>query len=162
MTEKEKLEIAACSTFLVTYNRDSKSDFKIDDDRDKKDKPDLLIKDSKTEEVIGVEVSHLYYDKKEAKMLLGRSTEKNHGLMNSDSAIKELNSLLNKKVKQAENYNYDKKLFLVIRVTLIIFNKDTFDMFNDKITIPENNFDQIWLNFYDRSIQDWGVLKKLQ
>lgn len=69
MNEKEALEEAACLYFIDSYNKAHGTHFEI---KEHKDKPDFLVEDSSTSETMGVEVTHLYYDSEEAKMLLGR------------------------------------------------------------------------------------------
>lgn len=95
-------------------------------------------------------------------MLLGRSDREIHGVMNSSDLIKVLNNRQKEKVAAAKNYNFEHRMFLVIRVTSPIFDKSTFDMFEADIIIPQNTFDQIWLIFRDLSRQSWGDLKRLK
>jgi len=90
----------------------------------------------------------LYYDSKEAKMLLGRSSDKIHGLMKSTAILQTLNERLKKKSTQAEEYKFEGKMFLVVRVASPIFDKSTFDLFEADIIVPSNVFDQIWLLFF--------------
>ncbi len=95
-------------------------------------------------------------------MLLGRSSATAHGVMNSADLIKTLNNLLKKKTRKTITYKPHDKLFLVIRVTSPIFDKSTFDMFEDNIVIPENQYDEIWLVLFDFSEKKWQNLKQIK
>jgi hypothetical protein len=162
MSETKKSEIAACQSFVESYNNLKKTNFELDDKRVVKDKPDCLVRDKISGISIGIEISHLFYDSKEAKMLLGRSSDKIHGLMNSTAVLQTLNERLKKKCTQAEKYEFEGKMFLVVRVASPIFDKSTFDRFEDDIIVPSNVFDQIWLLFFDFREQEWGELKQLK
>ncbi|MFC2021558.1 hypothetical protein ACFLU1_07280, partial [Chloroflexota bacterium] len=120
------------------------------------------VEDSESGQTIGIEVKHLFYDPDEAKILLGRSTKPNHNQMNTTELITTLNKLLEVAAESAESYDFNEKIFIIIRVASPIFDKSTFDMFEEDIIIPPSVFNEIWLIFYDSSKHAWGNLKYLK
>lgn len=159
-SEKQLLEYAACQCFLDTYNRLHQTHFEL---LEHGDKPDFLVRDSQSSEKIGVEVTHLYYDGKEAKMLLGRRPKEPHGVMTMDQLIAQLNSLLYEKVGRAAKYDFEGRLFLLVRVGSPIFDKADFDMWEDEISVPPFNlFDQIWLLFRNQTNNTFSDLTQIQ
>ena len=76
MNEKQNLELAACTYFIDSYNTIHRTSFQLIAHQDK---PDCLLQDVVTGEQVGVEVTHLYYDTEEAKMVLGRLPKQSHG-----------------------------------------------------------------------------------
>lgn len=82
--------------------------------------------------------------------------------MDSETAIRRLNDLLEQKWEKAKAYRFSGRMFLVVRVPSIIFDKSTFDLFEDDICLPSGVFEQVWLLFYDSTSQTWGELKRLR
>lgn len=162
MSEKNRLEEAACNYFIEAYNQLNSTGFKIKQHRDK---PDFVVEDSVSDQVIGIEITYLYYDAEDAKMLLGRSKKRlhePHGLMKHTDWIKALNVRLHEKDLAARKYNFEHRMFLVIRVAPSPFDKSTLSTYGDDIVIPPDVFDEIWLLFYDLSRQAWADLKRLK
>lgn len=108
------------------------------------DKPDFILLDTEKSK-IGVEVSYLYYDEKEAKLLFNRCEGKSHGVMNTAELINKLNNLLLRKYDKLKNYNLYDKYFLIIRVVSPIFDISTFKLYRSDINNSENNYNEIWL-----------------
>lgn len=94
--EKSALEEAAIGIFIDLYNFNRQDDLKV---VKKQECPDYILKNMK-EDFIGIEVTHLFYDSEEAKMLLGRSDRTFHGLENSTHYVETLNELLKQKEKR--------------------------------------------------------------
>jgi hypothetical protein len=160
MTERELLESAACTHFLNAYNKRNGTQFAVVDHRDK---PDFLIKDSLNGEKLGIEVMHLYYDSKEAKMVLGRQPKELHGTMTISELIAQLNNDLVQKVFQSVKYDFSGPMFLVIRVASPIFDQADFEMFEDEIIVPvPNAFAEIWLLFLEHSTNEYSGLMQIQ
>lgn len=159
MNEKARLEKATLDYFLEAYNGLRGTHLEL---KEHSDKPDFIVKDSETNQIVGIEVSHLFYDPDEAKILLGRSAEPIHNLMNSTELLATLNKLLHNKTESAQKYEFKGKMFLIVRVASPIFDKSTFDMFEEGIVIPPNVFNEIWLVFRDCSRLVWDELKCLK
>ncbi len=152
-TEKEQLEKYAVEYFIRAYPKQLKI-------LKHSDKPDFTLIDESNKSKIGVEVAHLWHDKKEAKILLGRSTQITHGVMCANDLIKVLNSLLSQKATKINGFKPHNKFFLVIRVTSPIFGKSTFDMYKNDIICPENEYNEIWLVLDDNNkTERWSELK---
>ncbi len=160
MDERQQLELAASTYFLQSYNARHRTNFQI---VEHKDRPDFLVQDAQTGEKMGIEVMHLYFDAKEAQMVLGRRSNELHGVMTISELIAKLNADLAEKIARAAKYNFDGRTLLVIRVASPIFDRADFDMFEDEITVPTlNTFDEIWLLFWDDSSKTYSDLKQMQ
>lgn len=160
MSEKQDLEIAACEYFIASYNAIHQTNLKL---VQHSDRPDCVLHNTVTDEQVGVEVTHLYYDAKEAKMVLGRLSKQSHGVMTISQLIEKLNSDMAEKINRAAKYDFEGKLILLIRVASPIFDKQDFDMYEDEINVPKlNTFSEIWLLFWSATNQTYSDLKQLQ
>ena len=161
--QKEPIERATLDYFLKAYNELKGTHLQF---VNKQERPDFLVRDRDSVEDVGVEVTVLFYDDEEAKMLLGRSNKADsltlHGFMNSRALITRLNITLENKAKAAQKYNFEGNLILVIRTASRVFDKESFDMHETNITIPANRFNEIWLVFCDSSNQECCDLKCLE
>ena len=160
MSEKLNLELAACSYFIDSYNAIHRTKLKLVEHRDK---PDFLLCDAVTGEQVGVEVTHLFYDAKEAKMVLGRLSKQLHGVMTINQLIEKLNADLAEKTSRAAKYDFECNLVLLIRVASQIFDKQDFEMYEDEIDVPKlNTFSEIWLLFWSQNSGTYSDLMQLQ
>jgi len=159
MNEKQKIEAATIDYFIESYNDMFKTYL---EKVEHKDKPDFTLRNRYNNSTIGVEVATLLFDSDEARILLGRSDKKMHGMMAFSSLIETLNDIIKTKCEKAKNYKKHDELFLVIRCASPVFDKRSFDIEEYKIKICKDNpFDEIWMVFYDFKKQKWGVLKRL-
>lgn len=143
MNEKERLEKAACEQFVKIYNQQFSSKFTIVKHQDK---PDFII-GNQDEEQLGIEVSHLYHDQREAMLLLGREKGM-HGLMSFNDLLDALNRLLQKKFDEAQKYPYKGDKHLVVRTTSPIWGNKDFKGSREKILVPSlSAFEKVWLIF---------------
>jgi len=154
-TEKYLLEEAAFRYFKMIYQ-------KVNNEKIQKiihyseEKPDFIAKKLNANEEFGVEIMHLYYDEKEAKMLLNKSKETECKMQDAQTLIKTLNSKLEKKYARARKYEYEKSMILVIRIASPIFNKDLFEQYLDEMFIDKEPFREIWLLFMtNSSMRQW-------
>ena len=162
VNKNKALEVAASNCFVESYNKAHGTHFEI---KEYPDRPDLLIGDSSTGEMMGVEVTHLFYDQKEPQMLLGKvpldpqsDNEKFFYVLAG-----KLNALLGKKVEVAFKYNFCGKLFLLICVACPAFNKSHFEMYPDWIDLNLGNpFAEVWLLFYNESTEAYSDLLQIQ
>lgn len=160
MDERQQLERAACEHFLNAYNKRHTTHFEIVEHRDK---PDFLAQDASTGEKTGVEIMHLYYDAKEAQIMLGRRPNELHGTMNINGLIDKLNADLDEKCSRAAKYDFNGKMFLVIRVASPIFDQKDFEIFGTDIVVPTHNtFAEIWLVFWDQASKAYSTLMQIQ
>jgi hypothetical protein len=160
MSEKQDLELAACNYFVGSYNAIHRTNLKLVEHRDK---PDCVVHDAVTGEHVGIEVTHLYYDAKEAKMVLGRLPKQVHGVMTITELIEKLNADMAEKTNRAAKYDFEDKLILLIRVASPIFDKQDFEMYGDEIDVPRPNpFAEIWLLFWNQANRTYSDLMQLQ
>jgi hypothetical protein len=159
MDERQALERAACEHFLKAHNATHRTNFQIAEHRDK---PDFLVRDARVGEPLGIEVMHLYYDPKEAQMVLGRRPNELHGVMTVSGLIAKFNVDVAEKLGRAAKYDFSGKMILLVRVTSPIFDKDDFDMHEDDISIPHQEiFSEVWLLFWDQASRSYSSLKQV-
>ena len=156
-TEKEQLEEFVINNFINNYQIELRI-------LKHSDKPDFTLFDKINNKKIGAEVTHLYYDGNEAKILLGRSDNKNsHGIMNFSNLINKLNELINQKCDKIKEFKHHDKFILIIRVASPIFDKFDFDRYEKDIIYPENKYSEIWIILDDNSKkQRWTELKQVK
>ena len=154
--EKELLEKYAIKYFLSACPRKLKL-------LEHSDKPDFTLLDEKNQSKIGVEIAHLWHDKQEAKILLGRSKETIHGIMSAADLIRILNNLLNQKANKITGFKKHDQFFLVVRVASPIFDKSTFDIYENDIIRPENTYNKIYILLDDnnKTPNRWTELREI-
>jgi hypothetical protein len=147
---KEGLELGAINTFLEIYNTENQHGYrlvKLDD------KPDAIIATT-TDDEIGVEIVHIYYDPHEAKLLKGETISPMSTLQSLSaqvdhrpSLLDTLNKEITKKVQKRQNYAHFKVVCLLIRIISPIFGVSDFNrhLQDGDIKIPTEIFDTIWL-----------------
>lgn len=155
MGEKELLEEFAIKYFINQLSRIENNPYTIVEHTDK---PDFIIQNEKSREILAVEIAHLYYDQEEAKMIFGRSKRKVHSGEYGEMYIQRLNSLIADKIKKYGNYDFAGNIILVIRVTSRVFDLNLFRQYYDLIEIPGNMYSQICL--IDLRGQDMVFLKR--
>jgi hypothetical protein len=125
------------------------------------DRPDIVIEDPTSGMRIGVEVTHLFYDSDEARMIFGRSLNTERPPENIEECIRRLNALLLQKAEKAHGYDHEAPLALLIRVVSQVFKREDFQANMAKINVPASDFRYIWLLFYDFSLRRWLNLEQL-
>ena len=126
------------------------------------DRPDIVIADSLSGMRIGVEVTHLFYDTDEARMIFGRSLNNERSPENIEECIRRLNTLLFQKAEKARGYDHEAPLALLVRVISQVFKKEDFQVNSSKIIVPASDFQYIWLLFYDFHLKRWLNLEQLR
>lgn len=156
MNEKKRRELSTLDQFLGVLNQEKGRNFKLKVHRDK---PDFEIQDNSVGEVLGIEVTDLFYDEDDAKMLLGRSKKNMSNDQFSDELMEKLSERIKQKEEDAKGYSYNGSISLLIRVTSPIWGKSTFEMFEYDIQIPNTIYQEIWLVFSNSSEGDCLKLK---
>jgi len=161
MDEKRALEQAAAEEFVEAINRITGSRFQIIRHHDK---PDIVIADSLTGRTIGVEVTHLFYDEEEARLLLGRPVDSVPAfkIETMEEFTDRLNELLAQKAEKSDGYEFSGELGLLVRVVSPMFTKADFDRYERLIRVPDNDYHHIWLLFCDFDREKWDIIKQLQ
>ncbi|WP_025678852.1 hypothetical protein [Paenibacillus massiliensis] len=153
--EKSALEEAAINIFIDLYNFNRQDDLKV---VEKQECPDYILKNKK-EDLIGIEVTHLFYDAEEAKMLLDRSNKELHGLEDSTNYIGTLNKLLKQKEKKIDKYDAIYPIALLIRNASPVYGMSDFLKYKSVIYKPEK-YCHIWFVSKDGNNNEW-LLKDL-
>lgn len=152
--EKTLLEEYALKYFIEDYERQTGIKGII---ISRQEGPDAVVEINGVR--VGLEITHLYYDKDEAKMLFGRSENKQHGLERFDRLIYELNELLQKKAIKSFTYNCEYQVSLLIRNGSPIYGLTDFKKSQDNILIPHNKYLNIWFLSRDDNDSCWRLLK---
>jgi hypothetical protein len=155
--EKRALERAAVHHFLRIYNQNHEIRYRL---LYQHDKPDAVLQDSKQRK-LGLEITHLFYDAEEAKMLLGRSNRTAHGPETLDNWLAELNGLIRKKEEKRHGYESSYPISLLIRNASPVFGMSDLLNAKDGVYRPSNLFQQIWFLSRDGSA-DWLLIDLLR
>ncbi|WP_044479542.1 hypothetical protein [Paenibacillus antibioticophila] len=148
--EKFALENAAIDIFLNLLNIHHQDQYEL---VERRESPDFVLK-SQNGELLGIEVAHLFCDPEEAKMLLGRSNNKMHGIEEFSDLLNVLNSLLKQKETKVLKYESTYPTSLVIRNGSPIFGMS--DLLRDKERIYRPSiYKNVWFVSKDGNYNDW-------
>lgn len=159
MDEKERIEREALAYFLRLYNRTHDARYKM---TVKREKPDFEIEDKQKKSHVAVEVSHIFHDKKEAMMFLGRDDSEIHGIITAEDHVKVLMRILKQKAVKIYGYDFDGPIILVIRDYSKIFNEQ--DLFDPKLglKVPASKYHEIWYLSRSKPVKKWDLLVQLK
>ncbi len=159
MDEKERIEREALAFFLRLYNRKHHRKFRI---LIKRERPDFEVKDRFTGELLGVEVSHIFHDKKEAMMMLGRDPSPIHGIITAKDHVDVLMDVLRKKAQKVRGYSCAAPVILVLRDFSRIFSAKA--LFDERLglKVPASGYKQIWYLSRSRPTKKWDTLVRLK
>ncbi len=159
MDEKERIEREALAYFLRLYNRKNGAKFRM---HLKRERPDFEIRDKLSKEILGVEIAHIFHDKKEAMMLMGRDGSHVHGIITAQDHVDVLMTILKKKAAKVSDYPYDRPMLLVLRDFSRIFDART--VFDPRLglKIPACGYREIWYLTRTRPIKKWDKLVRLK
>ncbi len=159
MKEKEQLERKALAYFLRLYNRKLDRKFKL---LKKRERPDFEIEDKISGQRLGVEISHIFHDKKEAMMFLGRDASNFHGIITAEDHVQVLMRILKDKAAKIKGYICDYPIILVIRDYSKIFDIRT--IFDPQLGLKVNSseYTEVWYVGRSRPILKWDKLVRLK
>lgn len=159
MDEKERLERRALAFFLRLYNRRFNTKFRI---LKKRERPDFEVKDKHDGQMLGVEVSHIFHDKKEAMMMLGRDLSHIHGIITAEDHVHVLQRVLKKKAEKFLGYDCDAPIVLVIRDFNQIFDAKT--IFDPRLhfMMPASGYKEVWYMTRSSPLKKWDKLVQLR
>lgn len=152
--EKRALERAAINIFVLKYNEQYEPSIRL---LYQHDKPDAILEDSRRHK-IGVEITHLFYDAEEAKMLLGRAEAKVRTLASFDILLEELNALIRRKEAKRQGYPPYYPISLLIRNASLHYGKAEFECNRIRMYLPPQVFQNIWLLTRDGG-KEWFLIK---
>ncbi len=159
MEEKERIEREALVFFLQLYNKKFDTKYRL---LRKRERPDFEIRDRATGKVVAVEVSHIFHDKKEAMMLLGRDESEIHGIITAEDHMKVLQRLLKLKAEKMRGYSFDGDIILLIRDYSMTFDARWLFDENLGLKIPPSDYKEIWYLGRSRPIAKWDQLLRFK
>lgn len=124
-----------------------------------RDRPDFEATIKETDERIGIEVTGLYQDEREAKINYNEIPDWGSQPLIVDSIVAALNLLLKKKATSSQNYQFDGRMFLAIWTGSFVFNTpQDFNLILPLVSVPDTKFSEIWLVLRDRNTSDSVLL----
>lgn len=123
-----------------------------------RDMPDTVVSDVHGNE-IGVEVTYIFYDEDEARILLGKEPRNRTHRHQEAEIIDILNERLEKKAQKAAGYDFSGKLILLIHSPSPLAEEDTFEKFKKSIVIPESRYSEIWLIVEEEEKDDQEIIR---
>ncbi len=111
-----------------------------------RDKPDFEATIWDSGEKIGIEVTGLYQDDREAMINYNEIPDWDNQPLHIESIIDELNKRLEKKSTSSQQYRFDGRILLAIWVgSFTFYTYEDFDAISPFIKVPESKFSEIWL-----------------
>ncbi|WP_308634903.1 hypothetical protein [Paenibacillus silvisoli] len=153
-SEKYLLENAAVNIFVQIYNQSFPGKLTI---QVRQERPDVILAHA-DQEFSGLEITHLFYDSLQAKILLGRSEDDFDRIETMEKSIYTLNELIKKKERIYKDIGLEFELSLLIRNASPIYGMKDFLKHKDSIYKPFV-FTNIW--FLSRDGNDEWLLTDL-
>lgn len=150
--EKLQLERDAISIFVRIYNRNNPVKLRL---LYQQERPDAVLQDAGRRKS-GLEVTHLFYDSEEAKMLFGRSNESSCSLESLDILVEELNKRIERKERKIADYSQDSAdpVSLLIRNASPVFGMSNILAVKDRLRKPQSAFAHMWFLSRDHT-EEW-------
>jgi len=159
MDEKELIERKALAFFLRLYNRKLRTKYRL---FKKRESPDFEVKDAVSGNFLGVEVSHIFHDKKEAMMMLGRDPRNIHGIISAKDHVEIVMRILKQKALKMKRYDCDAPIILVLRDFSKVFSvRSLFDV-RLGFKVPSSGYKEIWYLSRSRPIDKWDRLVRIK
>ncbi|MBP1965048.1 hypothetical protein [Paenibacillus aceris] len=151
--EKKALEQAAIDIFLELYNVNNEVALQM---VRQQEKPDALLEDADGGR-IGLEVTHLFYDTEEARLMMSRSELTKPGAEVLETFIKVINNRIVSKELKFQDYSHDYPCMLLIRNVSLLFGMSDVLSLKHKLVPPSGLFTQVWLLSRDFT-PDWLLI----
>jgi hypothetical protein len=117
-----------------------------------RDKPDFEATIQETGERVGIEVTGVYQDEREAKINYSVMTEWASHTQDADKIVAALNTCLVKKARSSQQYQFDGRMLLSIWIGSFVFNTPRdFKFISPLIKVPTTKFNELWLVLKDQS-----------
>lgn len=115
-----------------------------------RERPDFEATIRETGEKIGIEVTGLYQNQREAMINFNKFPKWDTFMGSLDEIVSSLNTILEKKAVLSYDYDFDGRLLLAIWAGSMVYNQQfDFEFIFDQIKVPSSRFDQIWLILED-------------
>jgi len=157
--EKEHLERRALAFFLRLYNRKFDAKYRL---LKKREKPDFEVKDAHSDALLGVEISHIFHDKKEAMMMLGRDLDHIHGIITAQDHVDVVMRILNKKAEKMRHYICAAPVILVLRDFSKTFSPGTLFDTRLGLKVPHSGYKEIWYLSRTHPVDKWDRLVRIK
>lgn len=156
---KEAAEVAILNRFMIAYQKQFGHSFTRIQHQDK---PDFAVRNPLTKEQIGIEVTSVFQNDKEARIQNGAAEPWDDYETSIEELLRSINTRLSKKAKKSKKYEFNGRIFLVIWLGSLAFNqKIHMDLIRSRFVIPKNKFSEIWLIITENG-DDNPVLYPLQ
>ncbi|MBD0379475.1 hypothetical protein [Paenibacillus sedimenti] len=152
-TEKKALEQTAIDIFMELYNLNHEQPLKL---VRQQEKPDALLEDAEQNRV-GLEVTHLFYDEEEARLMMARSELPKPGTEVLDRFIHVINDRVRSKEEKFKDYSHEQPCMLLIRNVSLLFGMSDVLGRKHKLALPRGQFTQVWLLSRDFT-PDWLLI----
>ena len=140
---KEAAEAAVLERFMVAYEKQFGHTFTHIRHQDK---PDFAVRNPITKERLGIEVTNVYQNDKEARIQNGAAEPWDEYETSIEELLRSINTRLAKKAKKSKKYEFNGRMFLVIWLGSLAFNQKVhMDLIRSRFVIPKNSFSEIWL-----------------
>jgi len=159
MSEKERIEREALTYFLRVYNKKRGREYRC---FERRERPDFSIRDKGGGTIIGVEISHIFHDKKEAMMVLGRDLSNFHGIITTCDHAKVINYVLKKKSEKVRYYPFNGPVILVLRDFSSLFDASTIMRYTKGIKVPNSGYKEVWYLTRSEPTKKWDELIRLK
>lgn len=127
-----------------------------------RDKPDFEATIRESGEKIGIEVTGLYQDEREAKINFNEIPEWGSQPLHVERIVAALNTRLEKKAQSSQQYEFDGNMVLAIWAGSFVFNTpQDFKLISPLIKIPESRFSEIWLVLQDGNTGESALMPLL-
>ncbi|MDR6883740.1 hypothetical protein [Bacillus sp. 3255] len=151
--EKKALEQAAIDIFLEVYNLNNDVPLRM---IRQQEKPDALLEGADAQPV-GLEVTHLFYDTEEARLMMSRSELTKPGSEVIGNFIKVINDRIAIKELKFQDYSHEYPCMLLIRNVSLLFGMSDVLSHKHKLVQPKGLFTQVWLLSRDFT-PDWLLI----
>jgi hypothetical protein len=138
--EKKALERSAVHSFIDIFNSNHAKKYRL---LYLQEKPDAVLEDDRLGK-LGLEITHLFYDKEEAMAVLGKSEESGNGVQLLNVLIQELNDRIAEKEGKKSGYSEDYPVSLLIRNASTLYDMSDILRVKERIREPNGVFEDIW------------------
>ncbi|MCD1262033.1 hypothetical protein B5M42_024950 [Paenibacillus athensensis] len=153
--EKKAMELAAVDIFLELHNLNYKRQMEL---LHMQERPDAVLRDT-SGGLLGMEVTHLFYDNEEARQLMGNSRQVLPGSEQLEHFVQEINRRIRIKEEKLRDYSHDYPCALLIRNVSTMYGMSDVLRKKQLLHKPGGHFTHVWLLSRDFT-PDW-LLKNL-
>ncbi|UJF34138.1 hypothetical protein [Paenibacillus hexagrammi] len=151
--DKKALEQSAIDIFVELYNFNHKIPTRL---LRQQEKPDAILEDANQNRK-GLEVTHLFYDTEEARLLMSRSELALPKAEVLNQFIDVINERVVSKEKKYVDYSHDYPCALLIRNLSLVYGMSDVLRRKERLQLPRGHFTEVWLLSRDFT-PDWLLI----